>query len=142
MYTYDVAVATGSREELQRELNSWKSALDRFEIKINVSKTGYESWKDTRIENEIEGQVITRVEHLKYLWVEFHEENKQELEINCRITKYNSTLSMLYALRKQNNIPLKCKNTIYTTILRTILIYGYETRALTKPTVYKPLKWK
>ena len=51
-----------------------------------------------------------------------------------RINKYNNTMTMLYPLLKQRDIPRQYKTTIYTMILKPILTYGCEIWALTTKT--------
>ena len=70
---------------------------------------------------------INQVEKYQYLEVHLHKRYEQEGEINMRINKYNNTMTMLYPLLKQRDIPRQCKTTICTMILRPILTYRCET---------------
>ena len=64
----------------------------------------------------------------------FGTENDMLIELNNRINKFNSTLSLLYPLLKDRHVPTGAKTVIYTSILRPILLYGYEAWSLTKRT--------
>lgn len=70
--------------------------------------------------------------------MKFNAENKQEKEINSRISKYNNNINVLYSILKDYNVPRSCKGTIYTTILRPVLLLnGSEAWSLTQKTKSK-----
>ena len=62
----------------------------------------------------------------------FPQDNTQEKAVNESIQKTNANLNLLYPLLKDKNIPTQCKMTIYTTILKPILIYGAEAWVMTE----------
>lgn len=82
----------------------------------------------------IENLKLKQTDKFSYLEVLFDEENGQSLEISNRIQTYSGNVSALYPIPKNNNVTLKAKTTIFTTILRSILIYGSETTTLTTKT--------
>ena len=70
--------------------------------------------------------ILGRKEYTKlktiHTCVNIESKNRQEIEINKRITKYNKTVEMLYPLLKDKFVPRECKVTIYNTILKPILL--------------------
>ena len=134
-YADDVAVASNSWEELQDELERWNDELNHRGMKMSFTKT--EVMRVGRGEEQegaavvLDGHEIKRARNFKYLGVKFHERNLQDEEITHRIGKYNENVRMLYPLLKERSIPQKCKITIFTSILRPILIYGSEAWSLT-----------
>ena len=70
----------------------------------------------------------------KYFGVVVDEGNKQETELTARIGKYTQNFMMMYPLLKEKQIPRDVKTTIYSTILKPILIYGGECWSLTAKT--------
>ena len=135
-YADDIAVITDNEQQLQNAMNRWENTLRTREMKINVNKTEvmYVGRRNVEVGVEVGSERLKQVTSFKYLGVCFEKENKQDIELNNRICKYNSNISMLYPLLKDRNIPRKCKTTIYTTILRPILTYGSEAWTLTSRT--------
>ena len=83
---------------------------------------------------EIGDEEIGQVSTYSYFGVSIDMENKQEIEINRRITKYNYNVHMLYTLLKAKFVPRDCKIRIYNTILKPIIMYGSEVWVLTTKT--------
>ena len=52
--------------------------------------------------------------------------NKQETEINTRISKYTRNFHAMYPLPKRKRLPRDIKITIYQTILKLNLLHGSE----------------
>ena len=82
----------------------------------------------------LDNQRLKQCRQFKYLGVIFSQENNSKIEIDLRIAEFTRHLGMLYTLLKDRNIPRRVKTLIYTTILRPILMYGYESWALTTKT--------
>ena len=76
------------------------------------------------------GRALKQSDHFKYLGVCFGSENSTSRKLDVRRGKFNSALISLYPLMKDINVPRKVKTIIYTSILRPILVYGYEAWAL------------
>ena len=135
-YADDVAVVTGTLEDLQEAMTRWNDTMNTMGMKINTQKT--EIMKVARIKEEcnvyIENLKLNQTDKFSYLGVLFDEENRQILEISNRIQKYNANVNILYPILKDKNVPVKAKIIIFTTILRPILIYGSETWTLTTRT--------
>ena len=135
-YADDIAVITDSEQQLQSAMSRWENGLREKEMKININKTEvmYVGRRDAEVDVVVEGRRLTQVADFKYLGACFETENRQEIELNNRISKYNSNTGLLYPLLKDRYIPRKCKTAIYTTILRPILTYGSEAWSLTSRT--------
>ena len=136
MYADDHVKITGSRDDLQRELEEWNDTLINNGMKISKQKTEimFLSRTPREVNISLEGHVLHQCRNFKYLGVMFCDENKAELEINNRINKFNNNFHLLYPLLKDRNIPKKVKIVIYTSILRPILTYGHESWTLTSRT--------
>ena len=132
-YADDVAVICDTEQGLQDAVNRWNVVMNEYGMKINVNKTEVMniSREKKQLDINIGNEQLKQVTNFEYLGVKMDEENRQELEINNRTSKYNQNLSALYPLIKDKNIPTKCKVIIYSTILRPILTYGSESWSLT-----------
>ena len=135
----DVAVIAKTKEELQEAVNIWNDVLTNKEMKISKTKTEVMMIGRNRQECNIfiEETQLKQVEDFKYLGVMVNDKCLQEREIRNRIEKYNSNFILMYPLLKDKHVPTKSKITIYTTILRPILIYGCEAWVLTEKTKSK-----
>lgn len=133
-YADDIAIICDSERELQCMAEKWDNKMKENKMKINTKKT--EVLKLSRdnvpLNIMIAGERIKQVQNFQYLGVQINAENKHEVEINQRITKYNSNLMALYPILKDIHVPQKTKIIIYTTILRPILLYGSEVWTLTQ----------
>ena len=105
-------------------------------MKINQNKTEvrYVGRRDRQIHIEIGDVELNQVSEFKYLGVQFDKDNLQDTELNKRINKCNANVSLLYPILRARIVPRKCKITIFTTILRPILMYGSEAWSLTSRT--------
>ena len=133
-----MAIVANNMEQLQRVANRWHEEVSQNEMKISTGSGKTEfmfvAREDCEQELIIGENQINQVEKYKYLGVHLNKRNKQEGEVNMRINKYNNTMTMLYQLLKQRDIPRQRKTAIYIMILRPILTYGCETWALTAKT--------
>jgi hypothetical protein len=108
-------------------------------MKINTKKTEV-MHADRNKENLViivEDQPLKQVNNFTYLGVNINEENAQQMELNKRINKYNANTSMLYPLLKDKNVPRRCKVIIYSSILKPVLMYGFQSWSLTTKTKSK-----
>ena len=135
-YADDVAVICDNERKLQETAEKWNRIMNEYGMKININKTEVMSIsrQDKQLNIRIGNGQLRQVTSFDYLGSKFTENNSQEAEIDNRINKFNKNLGMLYPLIRDRNVPIKCKTTIYTTILRPILLYGSETWTLTAKT--------
>ena len=134
-YADDVALVAESEELLQACVNEWCRQLEKYEMKMNVTKS--EVMVLSRGEGSCNitatgGQKLKEVNSFKYLGVNFNDSGIMEKEIDVRLTKYSKNVGLLYPLLKEREIPQKVKVTIYKTVLRPILTYGCEAWVLIK----------
>src|SRR5678815_4452599 len=128
VYADDAAVVTKEQHELQAAVNSWNEVMMEWGMKINREKTEIMtiSRQGEHAEIWMEGTQLKQTSRFKYLGVIFDEKGWIDSELRERITKYSKNVGMLYPLMMQRGVPVEVKVTIYTTILRPILLYGSE----------------
>ena len=135
MFADDVAILTETKEELQKNLTIWNEVLEKFNMKMNKSKTKVMaiSAQEKKLEIQIENEKIEQVKAYKYLGVILDEHGNQEQDINRRI---ESTNKLFYTLKnkiiRQREINRNTKLKIYKTIYRPILTFGCESWILTE----------
>ena len=137
-YADDVAVVTNNITDLERVADKWYQVMRQNDMKINTGRGKTEFMSVSRRNEEFDisigGNRVNQVTDYSYLGVNINSSNRQEIELNKRISKYNSNLGMMYPLLKDRYIPKECKITIYTAILKPVLIYGSEVWSLTSKT--------
>ena len=133
VYADDAAIITDTSDALQMALNRQREGTPNKGLKINAQKTEVMHVGTDSIELQVNiGDVrLKQVDTFSYLGVSTNEENKQDIEIDRRMTKYNTNVSALFPLLKDKHVPTPAKVLIFTTILRPILLYGSENWSLT-----------
>ena len=136
VYADDAAIITDTLDALQMALNRWREGTLDKGLKNNAQKTEVMHVGRDRIEMQVNiGDVrLKQVDTFSYLGVSTNEENKQDIEIDRRIAKYNANVSALFPLLKDKHVPTPAKVLKFTTILRPILLYGSENWSLTTKT--------
>ena len=132
-YADDVAIIAKSEEILKRTVAAWNEELHKYGMKLNVRKSEVMvlSRMEKKCEIIINNQQLKEVDSFKYLGVHYNNTGVMEREIDERIAKYSKNVGLLYPLLREKEIPKKVKATIYTTILRPIMLYGCDAWVLT-----------
>lgn len=136
----DLVVYAKNEKDLQTNLDIWKTALQKRNLKINAEKTKVMliGKENKELEIQLNGNRMEQVETFKYLGVKVHKDGRNDAEINGRI---ESALKMYYALGKtfirKKEVSKKTKMTVYKTIFIPTLTYGSESWVLTKETKRK-----
>ena len=137
-YADDVVVMTDNIQELQEVASAWVSTMKSNGMSINTARGKTEFMRISRRQEEfdvyMEEERLHQASSYKYLGVVIDEGNKQETELNARIGKYTHNFMKRFPLLKERHIPREAKTTIYSTILKPILVYGAECWSLTSKT--------
>lgn len=129
----DVVIYAKSEKDLQRNLDAWKEALDRRQMKINGSKTKVMviSREEEQIQILLENKKLEQVSSFKYLGSIFESTGGNEKDVDSRI---KATVSTFYALKNtlinKKEISKNTKIKIYKTIYLPTLTYGCESWVL------------
>jgi hypothetical protein len=133
-YADDVAQLTDGERELIDIMNMWDGALGEYGLKLSYEKTKYMMVGRGEANESIavHGRDIERVDKFDYLGSVISHDGRMEPEIDNRISKYSRSVSALYPLLKERNIPTQVRVHIFNAILKPILLYGCETWVLTE----------
>ena len=138
MYADDVAVIADSAADVQDVASRWWLGMKANGMRVNTKKGKTElvviARKPEQYDIYMEENKINQTENYSHLGVNIGSGNLQEIEINNRISKYNSNVGMMYPLLKDKHVPRDCKIIIYRTILKPLLLYGSEVWSLTSKT--------
>ena len=126
MYADDVVVFADS--DIKNVTKRWRLGMKSNGMNTKKGKTEFLVASRFPQQHDIymDQNKINQIESYCYLGVNIGESNLQEDEINNRIAKYNSNVSMLYPLLKDKHIPREGKVVVCKSILKPILLYGSE----------------
>lgn len=131
----DLIVFAKNEQDLQTNLNLWKTALQQRNMKININKTKVMviGKNNIKVEISLDGRKLEQVDTFKYLGVNIHKSGTEDVEVVGRI---ESTNKLYYALCntfvKKKEITQKTKITVYNTVYKPVLTYGCETWNISK----------
>jgi hypothetical protein len=126
-YADDLALGCTSREGLQNQLNRLNEACDAVGLKISDSKT--EVMTQNTVERgqiHLNGKILKEVDHFVYLGGVQSRDGKSTKAIEYRISKASKAFWQLRGLWR-SNLSMHLKGRLYTTLIRSILLYGAGT---------------
>ncbi len=128
LYADDVMLANDSREELQKEVQTWKDRLAKYGLKLNVGKTEYLEIGEQRSGTiKVDGQQVPKIDLFKYLGSRLASDGHIRREAESRIAatwlKWRSTTGVMC----DKKISEKLKGRLYKAAIRPVALYGCET---------------
>ncbi|KAK6756184.1 hypothetical protein RB195_014527 [Necator americanus] len=105
----DDLLASESRDDLQKQVQSWKDRLQQYGLRLNTSKTEYSAECGPRIEDgdiDQEGRACVNAAWMKW---------KMAAGVLC-----------------DKKVPVRLKSKIYRTVVRLVALYGCECWSTTK----------
>jgi hypothetical protein len=144
VYADDTNVITRTIDDLNVCIIIIENYCMLYDIGINAKKTKWMYFGKPRsiIEDEIivNGQEIEKVEKFKFLGVELCSNGSYDEHIKKRRTLFLSGITEINELGiKKNDVPIKMKSLLYTSLVRSKLTYGLETVKLSKTYLKKEL---
>lgn len=131
----DLTILARNEEDMQYNMEIWKTELEKQGLKINIEKTKVMSVgeKGSNILIKLNGSIIEQTDSYRYLGVMLHESGRNEAELNNRV---ESAMKIYYALNKKfirkKEITARTKMSVYNTVFKPILTYGSESWVLTQ----------
>jgi len=130
----DQAIIAGSARALQTMLNKIQETTKRFGMKINIGKTKtMVIEKDKRkLEIEIGGKKIEKVQWFKYLGQIITEDARNEREVRARIAMAKKAFRDKQRMLASKNVDVNTRKRIIRCYIWSIALYGAETWTLNK----------
>ena len=131
----DIVICEETRKEVKRKLVSWRYALERRGMKVSKSKTKYLCINGENDDEtvKIEDTKVPRVKKFKYLGSTVHESGGCEREVKKRVQAGWNGWRRVSGVICDRRLPAKGK--VYSSVVRTAMVYGLETVAVTKKQV-------
>ena len=126
-YADDAVLFTHTEADLQTLLNRLEVNSKGLGSSINKSKTEIMHNQFSPIPRlTLENEEIKISEEFKYLGTIITNNGSLEKEFNTRIQRAHQTMGRLHKIWKSNRLSIHTKIRLYTCLVRSVLLYGYE----------------
>jgi len=129
-YADEVVIMENSRNKVEQTTIKFLEAGKIMGLEVNQEKTKYMciSQNDRNdLSLRVDPYVFEKVEAFKYLGININSKNNVHEEIKERVASANRCYYSLLKLFKSKLLSRESKVTLYTSYLRTVLVYGCET---------------
>ena len=137
LFADDIVIYEETREEMERRLESWKYSLERRGIKVNRSKIEYLCINGGNDDETVkmEDTKVPRVKEFKYLGSTVQESGGCERKVKKRVQAGWNGWRRVSGVICDKRLPARVKGKVYSSVVRTAMVYGLETVAATKKQV-------
>ncbi|XP_026684524.1 uncharacterized protein LOC113470359 [Diaphorina citri] len=119
MFADDIVLCEESVEEMERELERWKNALERRGLKINRTKTVQLNFEmDTERRLHLDGVELNVMDKFKYLGSVVDKEGELDCEIAYRVSAAWMNWKKMTGVLCGKRMSLKMKGKVYRTVVR------------------------
>ncbi|KAI5748144.1 hypothetical protein M8J77_022340 [Diaphorina citri] len=129
MFADDVVLCGSNPEVMNRELESWRRALEeKSGLKINRMKTVQLNFGTDRGELlHLDGQALNVVDKFKYLGSTVNKEGDLDCEIAHRVNAAWMNWKRMSGVLCDRRMNGRMRRKIYRTVVRPAMMYGSET---------------
>ena len=137
LFADDIVICKATREEVERRLESWKYALERRGMKVSRTKTEYLCINGGNDDETVkmEDTKVPRVKKFKYLGSMVQESGSCERELKKRVQEGWNGWRRVSGVICDKRLPARVKGKVYSSMVRTAMMYGLETVVVTKKQV-------
>jgi len=135
LFADDVVINTGTRDEAEQRLETWRHALERRGMRVSRKKTEYlctGGGEKQQGSVMIGNTTVNRVTDFKYLGSSVQEDGGAETEVTRRIQSGWNSWRKITGVVCDRKVPDKLKGKLHRLMVRPAMLYGLETVALTK----------
>ncbi|KAK6755839.1 hypothetical protein RB195_014306 [Necator americanus] len=134
LFADDAMLASESRDDLQKQVQSWKDQLQQYGLRLNISKTEYMEC-GPRIEDGsicVDGTELNKVDCFKYLGSKVTSIGDIDQKVRPRVNVAWMKWKMATGVLCDKKVPVRLKSKIYRTVVRPVALYGCEFWPTTK----------
>ncbi|KAK6764634.1 hypothetical protein RB195_024815 [Necator americanus] len=134
LFADDVMLAAESRDDLQKQVQSWKDQLQQYGFRLNTSKTEYMECGPRTEDGSIrvDGTELNKVKCFKYLGSKVTSTGDIDQEGRARVNAAWMKWKMATGVLCDKKVPVRLKSKIYRTVVRPVALYGCECWPTTK----------
>ena len=134
LFEDDIVLSRQNHRKLEEDLEIWRNALERRDLKVSRSKTEY-----LRVgglvdgeEFKLQGEKVKRTKNFKYLGSTVSNDGRREEEIRRRIQAGWMSWRKVSGVLCDRKLLAKVKGKMYKSVVRPAMLYGMETMAVTE----------
>lgn len=133
LFADDIVLCSTRREEVERKLEEWRSAMEDRGLKISRKKTEYLRCNENNdLEIRLQGETVKRVKTFKYLGSTLADDGELDAEVTHRVQSGWKNWKRVSGVLCDRRMNVKIKGKVYRTVVRPALMYGAETWAAKK----------
>ncbi|KAK3510392.1 hypothetical protein QTP70_005867 [Hemibagrus guttatus] len=134
MFADDIVICSESREQVEENLERWRFALERREMKVSRSKTEYMcvNEKEGSGTVRLQGEEVKKIQEFKYLGSTVQSNGECGKEVKKRVQAGWNGWRKVSGVLCDQKISARIKGKVYRTVVRLAMLYGLETVSLRK----------
>ena len=132
LFADDIVLCSTRRDNVERKLEEWRTAMEERGLKISRRKTGYLGGNEHQdAEIQLQEEPIKRVNTLTYLGSTLAEDGELDAEVTHRVQSGWTNWKRVSGVLCDRRMNIKIKGKVYRSVVRP-LMYGAETWDLKK----------
>ncbi|KAK3530487.1 hypothetical protein QTP86_024399 [Hemibagrus guttatus] len=134
MLADDIVICSESREQVEKNLERWRFALERREMKVSRSKTEYMCVNEREGSGTVrlQGEEVKKVQEFKCLGSTVQSNGECGKEVKKRVQAGWNGWRKVSGVLCDREISERIKGKVYRTVVRPAMLYGLETVSLRK----------
>ena len=134
LFADDIVICEETTKKVERRLESWRYILKRRGMKGNRSKIEYlciNGGNDNK-PVKMEDKKVPRVKEFKYLESMVQKSDNCEREVKKRVQAGWNRWIKVSGISCDRTLPPRVKRKVYSSVVKSAMVYGLETVAVTK----------
>ncbi|KAK2913101.1 hypothetical protein Q8A73_007214 [Channa argus] len=134
MFADDIVICSESREQVEENLEKWRSALENRGMKLSRSKTEYMcvNERDPGGTVRLQGTEVKKVQDFKYLGSTVQSNGECGKEVKRRVQAGWNGWRKVSGVLCDKRVSARMKGKVFKTVVRPAMLFGLETVALKK----------
>ena len=134
LFPDDIVLSRQNHRELEEDLEIWRNALERRNLKVSRSKTEYLRVGDVDDGEELklQGEKVKRAKTFKYLGSTVSSDGRCEEEVRRRIQAGCMSWRKVSGVLCDRKLSAKIKGKMNKSVVRPTMLYGMETVVVTE----------
>ncbi|KAK2899938.1 hypothetical protein Q8A73_013067 [Channa argus] len=134
MFADDIVICSESREQVEENLERWRSALENRGMKLSRSKTEYMCVNERDPDGmvRLQGAEVKKVQDFKYLGSTVQSNGECGKEVKRRVQAGWNGWRKVSGVLCDKRVSARMKGKVFKTVVRPAMLFGLETVALKK----------
>ena len=134
MFADDIVICSESKEQVEEKLKRWRYDLERRGMQVTRRKTEYMCVNERQVKGTVKmkGEEVAKVDDFKYLGSTVQSNGECGREVKKRVQAGWNGWRRMSGVICDRRVPARVTGKVYKVAVRTAMLYGLETVALTK----------